>query len=129
MGTPLAPSAANLFMGWLEQQLLEKSPVPINIDTWKRFIDDIFLLWTGSEEEMDRLITFINDYHPSIKFTSTSSDSAIPFLDILISVHDGYLQTDLYCKPTDAHAYLYRTSCHPRHTINNIPISLFIRLR
>ncbi|KAL8585967.1 hypothetical protein ACOMHN_059403 [Nucella lapillus] len=52
MGTPLAPSAANLFMGWLEQQLLKKSPVPINIDTWKRFIDDIFLLWTGSEEEL-----------------------------------------------------------------------------
>ena len=45
MGTPMAPSAPNLFMGWLEAQLLASSPVPVSQDTWKRFIDDIFLLW------------------------------------------------------------------------------------
>ena len=42
MGTPMAPSVANLFMGWLEDQLLDNSPVPIQINTWKRFFDDIF---------------------------------------------------------------------------------------
>jgi hypothetical protein len=131
MGTPLAPSAASLFMGWLEEQLLEKSPVHLKTEreTWKRFIDDIFMLWTSSEEDLDSFITFINNYHPSIKFTSASSESSIPFLDILISLQDGYLQTDLYSKPTDAHAYLHHTSCHPHHTVNNIPYSLFIRLR
>ena len=46
MGTPMAPSAANLFMGWLEAQVLASSPAPVSQDTWKRFIDDIFLLWT-----------------------------------------------------------------------------------
>ena len=52
-GTPMAPSAANLFMGWLEAQLLASSPVPVSQDTWKRFIDDIFLLWTGTPEDLD----------------------------------------------------------------------------
>jgi hypothetical protein len=129
MGTPLAPSAANLFMGWLERQLLDNSPVPIDQDTWKRFIDDIFLLWTGSTEELDTFINFINAYHPSIKFSVNSSEVFVPFLDIRVSLENGYLQTDLYSKPTDAHAYLVSSSCHPRHTIKNIPFSLFIRLR
>ena len=53
----------------------------------------------------------------------------IPFLDINISLKDGYLHTDIYTKPTDTHAYLHHKSCHPRHTVNNIPFSQFLRLR
>ena len=53
MGTPMAPSAPNLFMGWLEAQLLASSPVPVSQDTRKRFIDDIFLTWTGTPEDLD----------------------------------------------------------------------------
>ena len=44
MGTPMAPTVANLFMGWLEKKLLANSPVIIEERWWKRFIDDIFLL-------------------------------------------------------------------------------------
>ena len=40
MGTKLAPSYANLFMGKLEQQLISK-----HIHT---FIVDIFIIWTGT---------------------------------------------------------------------------------
>ena len=29
MGTPMAPAAANLFMGWLERKILENSPVTL----------------------------------------------------------------------------------------------------
>ncbi len=42
MGTKVAPSYANIFMGELEAELLsESSPAPI---IWKRYIDDIFLV-------------------------------------------------------------------------------------
>ena len=44
-GTTMAPSAANLFVA--------SSPVPVSQDTWKRFIDDIFLTWTGTPEDLD----------------------------------------------------------------------------
>ena len=46
MGTRLAPSYANIFMGDLEERLLdkyEKTPY-----LWVRFIDDIFAIWTHS---------------------------------------------------------------------------------
>ena len=124
----MAPSAANLFMGWLEAQLLASSPVPVSQDTRKRFIDDIFLLWTGTPEDLDVFFDHINSFHPTIKFTITSSTDQLPFLDILISLKNGFLKTDIHSKPTDSHAYLPSSSCHPRHVVKNIPYSQFLRL-
>ena len=57
------------------------------------------------------------------------SKVSVPFLDINISLKNGYLLTDVYVKPTDSHAFLHYNSCHPRHCIENIPYSQFIRLR
>ena len=53
MGTPMARSVAILFMAWLEKRILAGSPVPIQEDNWRRFIDDIIMLWTGTEEELE----------------------------------------------------------------------------
>ena len=51
MGTRCAPTVANIFMGALEQVLLLQAPGKIHIyqNFWRRFIDDIFLIWTGTE--------------------------------------------------------------------------------
>ena len=126
MGTPMAPSAANLFMGMLETRLLSESPVPVAAEFWKRFIDDIFLLWLGTEEQLRVFENYINSFHDSIKFTVSSSDVQIPFLDVLVRVEDGFLVSDLYTKPTDSHAYLHGRSCHPPHVTKNIPYSQFL---
>ena len=50
MGTKMAPAYANLFMGKLEKKLKELGKP--NILLWKRFIDDIFILWTGSTSDV-----------------------------------------------------------------------------
>ena len=57
------------------------------------------------------------------------SKESVPFLDINISLKDGFLTTDVFTKPTDSHAYLHHRSCHPRHCVENIPFSQFLRLR
>ena len=129
MGTPMAPAAANLFMGMLESKLLSESPVPVHEEFWKRFIDDIFVLWLGTETELQEFERYINSVHPTIKFTVSSSTVEIPFLDVLVRLEDGFLVSDLYTKPTDSHAYLHHRSCHPKHVSKNIPYSQFLRLR
>jgi hypothetical protein len=129
MGTPMAPTVANLFMGLLESNILETSPVTVSQDCWKRFIDDILVLWRGTEEGLLQFTTFLNSIHPTIKFTMTSSHSQISFLDILLKLRNGFITTDVYSKPTDAHAYLHFSSCHPRHCVENIPFSQFLRIR
>ena len=57
------------------------------------------------------------------------STTSIPFLDVNIQLHDGKIETDLYCKPTDKHQYLLYSSSHPFHTKKSIPYSLALRLR
>ena len=128
MGTPMAPSAANLFMGWLEAQLLASSPVSVSQDTWKRFIDDIFLLWMGTPEDLDVFFEHINSFHTTSKFTIASTDQ-LPFLDILISLKESFLKMDIHTKPTGSHAYLPSSSCHSHQVVKNIPYSQFLRLQ
>ena len=127
MGTPVAPTYSNIFMGWLEQQILDTfTHKPI---IYLRYLDDIFIIWTHGKELLDQFITHANQFHPTIKFTANISDTSLPFLDTLVSLNETKLSTTLYKKPTDKHQYLHYESHHPRHCKNAIPYSQIVRLR
>lgn len=126
MGTCMAPSYANIFMGILETDIIEKFPIKPYL--WLRYIDDIFMIWTHGQQKLNEFIEHINSFHPTIKFTANSSVKQVPFLDVLVTMDDGILQTDLYSKPTDTFNYLHWKSCHPYHTKKSIPYSLAFRL-
>ena len=128
MGTRMAPSYANLFMGKLEQHAIENAPFKPFV--WWRFIDVIFMVWTKGEDNLKTFLNYMNSIHPTIKFTgeySNSSNQALPFLDVKVHLSNNQIQTDLYTKPTDKHQYLLKTSCHPTHTKRTIPFSLALR--
>ena len=127
MGTRMAPCYANIFMGWFETQFVYTYPLQPLV--WCRYIDDIFLIWTHGSQSLQTFISNLNTCHPTIKFTSETSQIQVPFLDILVQLKEGLLITDLYCKPTDTHNYLLQTSCHPWTCKNAIPYSQFLRLR
>ena len=68
MAIKMAPPYAIIFMGDLEEKLLKdynKKPL-----AWWRYIDDIFMLWEHGEKELEKLLEFLNCYHPTIKFTA-----------------------------------------------------------
>lgn len=90
---------------------------------YKRYIDDIFFVWTHSEDELIKFITSYNCAHPNIKFTHSYSRTNINFLDVTVNIENGRLSTKLYRKPTDRQQYLHYHSDHPRHCKNNIPYS------
>ena len=128
MGTKLAPSFANLFMGHFEDKFIYSYPLQPFI--WKRFIDDIFFVLTYGQEELDKFVNYLNHCHETIKFTLETSCLKINFLDItIIKQTDGRIGTNLYCKPTDSHNYLLYSSEHPRHLLNGIPYSQFVRIK
>jgi hypothetical protein len=114
MGTNMAPSYANTFMGKFESSI--ERPL-----SWYRFIDDVDMKWTQSDEELQNFLSRVNNLHPSIKFTHEISNTTISFLDTSSSLSEGELSTDLYSKPTDTNQYLLPSSCHPPHVTNSIP--------
>lgn len=127
MGTKMAPSYANIFMGKLERTLLHQAPVrPLS---WLRFIDDIEMKWVEGRDRLEEFIFFANTFHQSIKFTVEISSSKNIFLDTTSTLVDGKVEFSLYTKPTDSHLYLMPTSCHPRHTFKGVPKGLATRIR
>ncbi len=127
MGTRMAPSYACLFMGRFEKLYVHTYRLQPKV--WLRYIDDIFLIWTHGKDELHSFITYLNNAHPTIKFTSEISETSVPFLDISISLKEGLLSTDLYSKPTDTHSYLLHNSSHSKACLNAIPYSQFLRVR
>ena len=127
MGTKMAPSYANLFLGFFEANALKNAPFQPH--TWLRYIDDIFMIWTEGLDNLKIFIDYLNNIHSTIKFTSSHCSTNIPFLDVNVSLtDDGNISTDLYTKPTDKHQHLLYSSCHPLHTKKAIPFSLALRL-
>lgn len=127
MGTKMAPSYANIFMGRLETRLLRH--VPIKPFSWLRFIDDIEMKWTDTREHLEQFLEIANNFHPSIKFTTETSETSNTFLDTTSTLENGKIKMDLYCKPVDTHQYLLPTSSHPRHVTKNLPKGLSLRVK
>ena len=127
-GYQTSPAFANLFMGHFEDKFVYSYHLQPFI--WKRFIDDIFFVWTYGQEQLDTFVSYLNNCHDTIKFTLEVSCLKINFLDITITNEkDGTVSTNLYCKPTDSHNYLLYSSEHPRHLLNGIPYSQFVRIK
>lgn len=117
MGTRMAPSFANIFMAKLEQKLQENTRPRI----WRRFIDDIFVAWEGSEESLTSFLANLNDQHPTIKFTWEVSRREVTFLDLTIRKGKrfegtGILDVSPHFKSTNAFQYVHYSSSHPRST-------------
>ena len=129
MGTKLAPSYANIFMGELEEKIVSSSDKQPLI--WLRFIDDIFTIWPYDLSELIKFRDHLNEQHRTIKFTMEYSSEKIVFLDTWVkkSVTDTKLEVELYTKPTDTHNYLHFKSYHPGHTKRGGPYGQFLRVR
>ena len=87
MGTKLAPSFANLFIGHFENKFVYSYCLQHFI--WERYIDDIFFLWTYRQEEFVNFASYLNNWHDTIKFTLEVSLLKINFLDITLTNNAG----------------------------------------
>ena len=98
---------------------------------FRRFIDDVFFVWTSTLVELQAFLSHMNNQHPYIKFTSTYNVETknVPFLDLSITIKDGLFTTDLYKKETAICQYLLPSSCHVSHQWRNTIYSLALRLR
>ena len=130
MGACFAPNYANLFLGLWEKDCVYSSNYSDRIKWWGRYIDDILLFWTGSEEELLLFHDSLNTNNRNIKLSIEYSKTKVNFLDLSISKgEEGQLHTTVYRKPTDRNTVLKADSFHPNWLKNNIPFGQFQRLR
>ena len=129
MGSNCSPSYATIFMGKFEEQFIYPAIRGLH-RLYLRYIDDIFIIWTGTKERFKEFVKELNLRHPSIKFDYNISNKEVSFLDTIVYIDkNNKLRTKLYKKPTDRQNYLHRASEHPENLKKNIPFSQVLRAR
>ena len=123
MGTIMAPNYAILFMDRLETTFLQTQVVKPLV--WRRYIDDILCIWTGTREQLTCFLDNLNRFHNHIKFTHEISDTEVTFLDLQIYkgsefLNSHILSTKTHFKQTNTFQYLHYNSSHPRNTFKGI---------
>ena len=130
-GTTVAPTYANLTMGFLEIDLYDKvfekyGEIVYKFVKlyWRRFLDDGQIFWRKSFGPIEDFVEILNSLDGSIQFTHECSNKGLSFLNLFLYIDKQELLTDIYYKNTDSHDYLPFNSCHPRHIKVNIPKTL-----
>ena len=105
-------------MGELEQRLIQLNPEGIKL--WLRYIDNILIMWSGSQKVQD-----CNRLHQTIKFMGKYSPNEIQFLDVTLYKDTNFkynhtLDIKTYTKPTNKQTYVHSSSFHPRGTGKSI---------
>ena len=98
MGSPLAPTLANLFLGYHEGKWIDEygGNKPLY---YKRYVDDVIAVF-NDENEAKAFLEYLNTKHDNIKYTmEIEKDKKLAFLDVLLE-HSGDLVTSIYRKIT-----------------------------
>ena len=128
MGTKCAPNYSNIFLarkidGEILRIAAQHGERIFPIRRFKRFLDDIVMLWCGTVERLHLFIKDISTINPAIQFTlshtvlasdvgatpnscSCEKSTSLAFLDTSLSIKNGKVDVDLYRKPTDRNQYL-----------------------
>ena len=77
-------------------------------------MDDTFVVWPHSPQDLQLFLQHLNSLHNDIKFTmEQEQDGRIAFLDVEVSrLQDGSLSRTVYRKPTHTDRYLNNRSFH-----------------
>ena len=132
MGKTFAPNYCNIVMAKWESEVLDKAHYKPSF--FKRYLDDIFLIWDHGIEKFWQFFKLLNNHHSSIKLTATVDEKSVDYLDITIFKGPklqeySKLDTKVFFKPTDTHQLLHKKSFHPKHTFSGIIKSQILRFR
>lgn len=132
MGKKFAPAYANIFMAeWEASALSRCHKQPLH---YFRYLDDIWGVWTHSEDEFKEFVATLNNHNTSIKLKSATSHLSVDFLDTTTYKGPDFntshkLDIKVFFKETDTHALLHKRSFHPKHTYSGLVKSQLLRFR
>lgn len=127
MGARFAPSVANLFMVFWEQEAIFNDR-PTQLKCNFRYIEDL-IIWEGNMTSLQLVVSKLNGNTKNIRLCWNSDASCITFLDLKIFREGQSFKTKNVFKPTDRNSYISLDSCHNQSWLCKIPRDQFILLR
>ena len=114
MGSKMAVAFSVIFVAHVQKQLINaRSCKPFRC---KRFIYDMFSVWTLPETDINNFIDFAaNSFHATIKFSLEPSSKKIVFLDTKVFKGPRFIQSKIldvqtHFKPTETFQYTHFSS-------------------
>lgn len=128
MGSCLSPFLSEVFMNHLEE-IIMKSRFANFLTAYKRYVDDVCIVWSGSERDLADFLLFVNTLHERITFTMEREvEGQLPFLDLLLTRNNNSISFDIYRKPTSTDNVIQYSSNSPFSHKFSAFNSLFYRL-
>ena len=128
MGSSLGPILANIFLLHHEEKWLNKCPVEFKPSFYRRYVDDIFVLFKSSESA-DSFREYMSSKHQNINFTVEQENvGSLSFLDVKICRKNGKFVTSVYRKPTFSRIFTNYESFIPTYLKRGLLHTLFHRI-
>lgn len=97
---------------------------------WRRYIDDILILWTGPLGHLDLFLKRINKNTFNMYYAMTWRPTEVSFLDLSIKIESDNTITTILCRKRLAgNSTLHASSQHPKHLRKGIPTGQYLRIR
>ena len=125
MGTPCACSYATLFYAFYERTFICPK-YKSNLVLYKRYIDDIFFVWSYDPQNPNAFVDFKNDLNSQCKLDWTTPDLSqkLDFLDLTISINKGRFLFKTFQKPMNLYLYIPSHSAHPPGLLKSLIFGL-----
>jgi ferritin len=118
-GIPMGTNAAVSIANWYLAKTIDCNLMAMPQISWfKRYVDDIFFIWTGSKEELILIKDVWNAAGTGLKYTEVISNNHLSMLDILV-MKDSFerISYKTYQKPNNKGLYIPAKSSHTKHTL------------
>jgi hypothetical protein len=114
MGAPTSAILAEIYIQYLEHNIIASILQKYKIVNYFRYVDDILIIYNTQTTDIHDTLDEFNTINPKLKFTiEKQQDNTINYLDLTILNHNGSLDCSIYRKPTATDTIIHSTSCHP----------------
>jgi hypothetical protein len=111
MGSPISGTLAEIYLQLIEERHIKHWIEEGNIVYYKRYVDDIFIIFDASRINETIIKQVMNSIDKHLEFKITES---INYLDMTINRNKNRLEISIYRKPTSTNITIHQTSNHPQ---------------
>jgi hypothetical protein len=114
MGAPTSAILSEIYLQFLENNVIYNILKTHNIAGYFRYVDDILVIYYNVKSNIHEVLNDFNQIALKLKFTIEEKiERKLNFLDITIRREQHHITTSIYRKPTTTDTIIPSDSCHP----------------